>query len=86
MLPYTTDWLSRRFTKACAQRMFVGNNRAIVLRRNLRRSLCVLELTLVSARLEGAMDTKLYLTIGAVDCNPLRPGLSAVPGKRFALL
>ena len=68
VLPYTIDWLSRRFTKACAQRMFVGNNRAIVLRRNLRRSLCVLELTysLVSARLEGAMDTKLYLTIGAV--------------------
>jgi hypothetical protein len=30
VLPYTTDWLSRRFTKACAQRMFVGNNRAIV--------------------------------------------------------
>jgi uncharacterized protein involved in response to NO len=26
----------------------------------------LLELTLVSARLEGAMDTKLYLTIGAV--------------------
>ena len=68
VLPYTTDWLSRRFTKACAQRMFVGNNRAIVLGRNLHRSLCVLELTysLVSARLEGAMDTKLYLTIGAV--------------------
>jgi len=66
VLPYTIDWLSRRFTKACAQRMFVGNNRAIVLGRNLHRSLCVLELTLVSARLEGAMDTKLYLTIGAV--------------------
>jgi hypothetical protein len=64
VLPYTIDRLSWRFTKACAQRI----NRAIVLGRNLHRSLCVLELrySLVSARLEGAMDTKLYLTIGAV--------------------
>ena len=64
MLPYTTDWLSRRFTKACAQRMFVGNNRAIVAAKP--SPFTMRGLTLVSARLEGAMDTKLYLTIGAV--------------------